>query len=171
MAEAEEQRGTAQGPGSAPAAGGASGAAGASGAELVGLSVAAGDLEITEQMARDMAAATGVDPDSGELPHTIAAPLTAGVQDALIGDPRLAIDLSRTMHTEQKIEVAAPLQVGGTYSATATVDTVRDAAGGRIIAFSTEVRDRAGEIVQTLRTSLLTAQPEETDTSGEADRA
>lgn len=129
-------------------------------AEPVGIDVDSGPLVLTDEIARRMRSATGLDPESAELPHTIAAPLTAPVQDALIGDPRLAIDLSRTMHTEQRIESARALEVGATYTATATVESVRAAAGGRLIAFVTIVRDEAGEVVQTLRTTLMSAPAE-----------
>lgn len=135
--------------------------------EPVGISVDSGPLELTPVMVREFSAVTHSDDGEEQVPHTIAAPLTAEVQDALIGDERLGIDLARTMHTEQRIEVSHPLEVGTTYTATATVESIRKAAGGRLITFVTEVRDPGGTIVQTLRTTLLSALAEndETETS------
>lgn len=138
-------------------------------AQLVGLTYESGPLELTPVMVRELAAVTGMDDAGGQVPHTVAAPLTAKVQDALIGDERLGIDLARTMHTEQRIEVAHPLEAGTTYTATATVETVRKAAGGRLITFAIDVRDAGGTRIQTLRTTLLSALPESEDAEGEGE--
>lgn len=132
----------------------------------VGISVDSGRLELTPVMVREFAAVTHSDDGGEQVPHTIAAPLTAGVQDTLIGDERLGIDLARTMHTEQRIESSHPLEVGTTYTASATVESIRKAAGGRLITFVTEVRDPGGTTVQTLRTTLLSALPESDESTG-----
>lgn len=130
--------------------------------QLVGLAARSEPLELTPVMVREFSDVTHTPlDDAGQaVPHTIAAPLTSPVQQALIDDERLEIDLSRTMHTEQRIEVSQPLEVGATYTATATVEAVRKAAGGRLITIATEVFDSGGEVVQTLRTTLLSALPE-----------
>lgn len=124
---------------------------------LVGISVDSGPLELTPVMVREFSAVTRTDDGGEQVPHTIAAPLTSGVQEKLIGDERLGIDLARTMHTEQHIEVSHPLEVGEIYTATATVESIRKAAGGRLITFAIDVRDAGGTTVQTLRTTLLSA--------------
>ena len=142
-------------------------AAGESG--LVGISFDSGPLELTPVMVREFAAVTHSDDGGEQVPHTIAAPLTSGVQEKLIGDERLGIDLARTMHTEQRIEVSHPLEVGTTYTATATVESIRKAAGGRLITFFTDVRDPGGSTVQTLRTTLLSALAEADESTGGAE--
>ncbi|HJE90112.1 MAG TPA: MaoC family dehydratase N-terminal domain-containing protein [Dietzia timorensis] len=142
-------------------------AAGESG--LVGISFDSGPLELTPVMVREFAAVTHSDDGGEQVPHTIAAPLTSGVQEKLIGDERLGIDLARTMHTEQRIEVSHPLEVGTTYTATATVESIRKAAGGRLITFVTDVRDPGGSTVQTLRTTLLSALAEADESTGGAE--
>ena len=142
-------------------------AAGESG--LVGISFDSGPLELTPVMVREFAAVTHSDDGGEQVPHTIAAPLTSGVQEKLIGDERLGVDLARTMHTEQRIEVSHPLEVGTTYTATATVESIRKAAGGRLITFVTDVRDPGGSTVQTLRTTLLSALAEADERTGGAE--
>lgn len=134
--------------------------------QLVGLAAHSEPLELTPVMVREFSAVTHTPTDDAgaPVPHTIAAPLTSSVQQALIDDDRLGIDLARTMHTEQRIEVTRPLEVGATYTATATVEAIRKAAGGRLITIVSEVLGSDGAVVQTLRTTLLSALPE-TDTA------
>lgn len=105
--------------------------------------------------------AESVGAPDGEVPATLAAALTSDVQRAVMVHPDLQIDLSRTLHTAQSSRHHRPIVVGDTLTATATVTGVRSARGGRMIGFDTVLRDSGGEVVQTLSSSLLTAEVEE----------
>ena len=121
--------------------------------------VVTGDpVTVTDEMVTRFAAAVGAPP--GQVPATLAAALTSDVQRGVMAHPDLRIDLSRTLHTAQSSEHRRPIGVGDVLAATATVTGVRSARGGRMIGFDTILRDGDGEVVQTLSSSLLTAEVE-----------
>lgn len=129
--------------------------------ELIGLRYAAAPLYLTSEAIARFSTSTGAAPErfSGQpqVAHTIAASLTAPVQAKLLEDPQVGIELARTMHTEQQITVHAPILADVGYQAEATITAVRETAAGRMISFSTTVRDPEDRIVQELTTTLLTA--------------
>lgn len=138
--------------------------------ESVGLSYAAGPLRLSAAQIAEFATATGAAPErfggSPQVPHTVAASLTAPVQEKLLDDDRLAIDLARTMHTEQSVTVHAPLAPETDYQAEARIEAVRDTAAGRMLSFRTTLRGPDDAIVQELTTTLLTAAPAEEEGQG-----
>lgn len=111
-------------------------------------------VTVTDGLIARFADAVGA--PSGQVPATLAAALTADVQQAVMQHPDLRIDLSRTLHTAQSSRHHRPIAVGDTLTATATVTGVRSARGGRMIGFDTVLTDAAGRAVQTLSSSLLT---------------
>lgn len=113
-------------------------------------------VTVTDVMVARFAEAVGAPSD--EVPATLAAALTAEVQQVVMAHPRLRIDLSRTLHTAQSSQHHRPVRVGDVLTPTATVTGVRSARGGRMIGFDTVLTDATGEAVQTLSSSLLTAE-------------
>lgn len=111
---------------------------------------------MTGERVTRFAEAVGAPP--GEVPATLAAALTSDVQRAVMAHPDLRIDLSRTLHTAQSSRHHRPITVGDTLTPTATVTGVRAARGGRMIGFDTVLHDTDGRAVQTLSSSLLTAE-------------
>lgn len=138
--------------------------------ECVGLSYAAGPLRLSAAEIAEFAVATGAAPERfdgvPQVPHTVAASLTAPVQQQLLDDDRLAVDLARTMHTEQSVTVHAPLAADTDYQAEARIESVRSTAAGRMIAFRTTLRGPDDAVVQELTTTLLTAAPAEQEGEG-----
>lgn len=123
--------------------------------------VVTGDpVTVTAGLAADFAAAVGAaDPATGSgVPVTLAAALTAPVQQAVMTHPALRIDLARTLHTAQSSRHHRPIVVGDRLTAIATVTSVRPARGGRMISFDTVLTDAGGAAVQTLSTTLLTGE-------------
>lgn len=113
-------------------------------------------VTVTDDMVARFAEAVGA--PTGHVPATMAAALTTDVQQAVMAHPDLRIDLPRTLHTAQSSQHHRPVAVGDTLTATATVTGVRSARGGRMIGFDTVLTDAAGRAVQTLSSSLLTAE-------------
>ena len=116
--------------------------------------VSGAPVEVTAERVADFAAAVRF--NGTGVPPTILAPLTADVQQQVMGHPQLEIDLSRTLHTAQTFEYIRPIVIGDVLTATATVTSVRPMRGGRAISFDTRVVDSSGEAVQVLGTTLLT---------------
>jgi MaoC dehydratase-like protein len=91
----------------------------------------------------------------GVPPTIVTVPEIAAGLDHVVSDPRLAIDLSRVLHGEQEYRWSRPVVVGETLTAAATIESVRDKGGLRLVVLGTEVRDEAGELVASGRSTLI----------------
>jgi acyl dehydratase len=85
----------------------------------------------------------------------VTVPEIAAGLDHVVSDPRLGIELSRVLHGEQEYRWARPVVVGETLTASATIESVRDKGGMRFVVLGTEVRDEAGELVASGRSTLI----------------
>jgi len=91
----------------------------------------------------------------GVPPTIVTVPEIAAGLDHVVSDPRLGIDLARVLHGEQEYTWSRPVVVGETLTAAATIESVRDRGGVRFVVLGTQVRDGAGELVASGRTTLI----------------
>jgi hypothetical protein len=91
----------------------------------------------------------------GVPPTIVTVPEIAAGLDHVVSDPRLGIDLSRVLHGEQEYRWSRPVVAGETLTASATIESVRHKGGMRFVVLSTDVRDEAGELVASGRSTLI----------------
>jgi MaoC dehydratase-like protein len=91
----------------------------------------------------------------GVPPTIVTVPEIEAGLDNVISDPRLGIDLTRVLHSEQEYRWSRPVVVGETLIGSATIESLRDKGGMRFLTLRTEVRDELGEIVASGRCTLL----------------
>jgi N-terminal half of MaoC dehydratase len=91
----------------------------------------------------------------GVPPTIVTVPEIAAGLDHVVSDPRLGIDLSRVLHAEQEYRWSRPVVAGETLTASATIESVRDKGGRRFVVLGTEVRDEAGDLVASGRSTLI----------------
>jgi hypothetical protein len=91
----------------------------------------------------------------GVPPTIVTVPEIAAGLDHVVSDPRLGIELSRVLHGEQEYRWSRPVVVGETLTASATIESVRDKGGMRFVVLGTEVRDEAGALVASGRSTLI----------------
>ena len=92
---------------------------------------------------------------AGVPPTIVTVPEIAAGLDHVVSDPRLGIELSRVLHGEQEYRWSRPVVVGETLTASATIESVRDKGGMRFVVLGTEVRDEAGALVASGRSTLI----------------
>lgn len=94
-------------------------------------------------------------------PPTFAAVLAARAWSALFEDAELHLELSRTIHTEQRFTWVRPLCAGDEVTATLTIDKVRFRANTAFLTLSVVLRTRAGDELCTAESTLLRTWPPE----------
>lgn len=128
--------------------------------------------EVGREKVREFAAAIG-DPDAAyrdeqvarQLGHPdVVAPPTFAVVvafralDVIVADPDLGLDYSRVLHGDQRFTYTRPVRAGDRLSATATIDTIRAAAGNDLLTVRSEIATVDGEHVCTA-TTIFVARP------------
>ena len=96
----------------------------------------------------------------------VVAPLTFAIivafrgLDAIVTDPALGLDYSRVVHGEQRFRYTRPVRAGDRLTATATIESVKSAAGNDVLGVRCELATEAGESVGTAWSTLVSRAPE-----------
>ncbi|KAA9151654.1 FAS1-like dehydratase domain-containing protein [Microbacterium lushaniae] len=88
-------------------------------------------------------------------PPTFAMVIQDLTLQQLLGEPDAGIELSRTVHAEQRFRYTRPIVAGDELTATLTVGGVRSVGGNAMVTSETEMTDAAGAHVVTATTVLL----------------
>lgn len=99
--------------------------------------------------------------DDPLAPPTFAAVLAARAWEGLFGDPDLDLQLSRTIHADQRFAWTRPLRAGDDITATLRIDKLRARANTAFITVSVALNTTAGEPVVTATSTLLHTWPQE----------
>lgn len=95
-----------------------------------------------------------------QAPPTFASVLAAQAWDGLFADPELDLELSRTIHADQRFVWTRPLRDGDEVRATLVIDKVRTRGNAAFITVSVTLETTAGETVVTSTSTLLHTWPE-----------
>lgn len=108
--------------------------------------------EFAAALGDDAAAYAGPEPIA---PPTFAAVLAADAWGALFADPELGLQLSRTIHTDQRFAWRRPLRAGDEVTATLTIAKVRTRGPAAWITLDVELATRDGETLCVATSNLL----------------
>ena len=104
---------------------------------------------------RDAAAAAAFGYTDVIAPPTFAIILSMRAGAQVIGDPALGLDYSKVVHGEQSFTYTRPIQAGDVLQVTASVESIRAAAGNDLITTRGDVTTADGEIVVTAFATLV----------------
>ncbi|MFP5416982.1 MAG: MaoC family dehydratase N-terminal domain-containing protein [Actinomycetes bacterium] len=96
-------------------------------------------------------------------PPTFAAVLAAAAWGNLFEDPELDMELSRTIHADQRFEWTRQLRAGDEVTATLTVDKVRSRGTTAFVTVTVALATTAGDSVCTATSTLLHTWPTKED--------
>lgn len=112
---------------------------------------APGSLTVTEERVRAFAATIGF--DSRGVPPTFPIVLAFDAMQAFLDAEQ--VDLHRIVHGEQRFVYERPLRIGDELRATLVVTGLRRIGGADVVATASEIRDAAGELVCTGKSTLV----------------
>ena len=108
---------------------------------------------VSEDKAREFAAATGASYDDGPVPATFPIVLAFDAMNSFLEAE--SIDLFRIVHGDQRFAYERPVRPGDVLSATLTVASLRQIGGNDIIGTRSLVTDADGELVCTTSATLV----------------
>jgi acyl dehydratase len=109
----------------------------------------------TSPLSRDVDAARAAGYPDLVAPPTFPIVVQQRTWDQLIGDPEAGIDLSRTLHGEQRFRASRPIVAGDELVATLTVASVRAIGGNAMVTAETVITDADGSHVVTATSVLM----------------
>jgi acyl dehydratase len=112
---------------------------------------------------RDEAAARKIGYDTLVAPLTFIAVFGFLAQEEFFKALDVELDLSRVLHTDQRIVYHRPVKVGDRLYCDVYVDSIRTMGGSDIIVTRNEITDQDGQVVQTLYTTLVGRHAEEVE--------
>lgn len=91
----------------------------------------------------------------GVPPTIVTVPeIEAGLRN-VVTDPELGVDLARVLHGEQEYVWARPIVAGEILTAESTIESIRGKSGMEFLTLGTELRDEAGDLVVSGRSTLI----------------
>lgn len=94
-------------------------------------------------------------------PPTFAVVLSSEAWGALFADPTLDMQLSRTVHVDQRFVWERPLRLGDAIVAQLTIEKVRARGNSAFVTIAVDLTTTEGERVCTASSTLLHTWPEE----------
>jgi hypothetical protein len=89
------------------------------------------------------------------VPPTFVTAAEFTVLPSVIGDPRLALDFSRVVHSSQDYAYERPLREGETLAVRARIESIKIKGGNGFLTVVMELRDADDALVCTARSQLL----------------
>jgi hypothetical protein len=111
-------------------------------------------FEVREEQVRAFARAIGDDGSSVPPTFVTVPEIRAGLAQ-VVGDEDLGMDFARVVHGEQEYEWSRPVRIGDVLEVRSTIESIRAKGGHEFLTLRTEMRDEAGALVVTARSSLI----------------
>ncbi|RMI45880.1 MaoC family dehydratase N-terminal domain-containing protein [Streptomyces triticirhizae] len=88
----------------------------------------------------------------------------------VVSDPKLGLDYSRVVHSDQKFAYVRPLRAGDRLTVTSTIESVKSLKGNDMLTVRGELHDETGALVATAHTKLVARSADEDAPAGEGER-
>ncbi|SOD61858.1 Acyl dehydratase [Streptomyces zhaozhouensis] len=88
----------------------------------------------------------------------------------VISDPKLGLDYSRVVHSEQKFSYVRPLRAGDRLSVSSTIESIKSLMGNDVLTVRGELHDETGALVATAHTKLVARSGGDDAPAGEGER-
>jgi len=89
------------------------------------------------------------------VPPTFVTAAEFTILPRVIQDPTLGLDFSRVIHSTQEYIYERPLRIGEALEARARIESVKVRAGTGFLTVVTELREPAGHLVATARSTFI----------------
>ena len=96
-------------------------------------------------------------------PSTLVAPPTFSIRislsqyESILTQPEIGVDWNRLVHGDQKFEIYRPIIAGDAFQCSATIETLRVAAGNEIITVRSDLHNGAELVVSSWSTLVVRA--------------
>ena len=122
--------------------------------DSVGRTFVGADLVTIKQSEIDAFAAVIGETDTSVAPPTFSIRVSLSQYEAILTQPDIGVDWTRLVHGDQKFEIYRPVVAGDVFKCSATIETLRVAAGNEIISVRSDLHN-GSELVASSWSTLV----------------
>ena len=123
--------------------------------DSVGRTFDSADLVTVTQSEIDAFAFVIGETDTGVAPPTFSIRITLSQFESILTKPEIGVDWQRLVHGDQKFEIYRPVIAGDTFKCSATIETLRVAAGNEIISVRSDLHNGSELVVSSWATLVV----------------
>ena len=125
--------------------------------DSVGRTFAGADSISISQSEIDAFAAVIGETDTSIAPPTFTIRISLDQFQNILTQPEIGLDWSRLVHGDQKFEIFRPIVAGDVFKCSATIETLRVAAGNEIISVRSDLHNGSELVVSSWSTLVVRA--------------
>ena len=123
--------------------------------DSVGRTFDSADLVTVTQSDIDAFASVIGETDTRVAPVTFSIRITLSQFESILTKPEIGVDWARLVHGDQKFEIYRPVIAGDIFKCSATIETLRVAAGNEIISVRSDLHNGSELVVSTWSTLVV----------------
>ncbi len=123
--------------------------------DSVGRTFVSADLVTVTQSEIDAFASVIGETDTRVAPATFSIRITLSQFESILTKPEIGVDWQRLVHGDQKFEIYRPVIAGDTFKCSATIETLRVAAGNEIISVRSDLHSGSELVVSSWATLVV----------------
>ena len=123
--------------------------------DSVGRTFTGADLVTVTQSEIDNFAAVIGENDTSVAPPTFSIRISLSQYENILTQPEIGVDWTRLVHGDQKFEIFRPIVAGDVLRCSATIETLRVAAGNEIISVRSELHNESELVVSSWSTLVV----------------
>ena len=123
--------------------------------DSVGRTFEGADLVTIKQSEIDAFAAVIGETDTSVAPPTFSIRLSLSQFESILTLPDIGVDWTRLVHGDQKFEIFRPVVAGDVFKCSATIETLRVAAGNEIILVRSDLYNGSELVVSSWSTLVV----------------
>jgi acyl dehydratase len=123
--------------------------------DSVGRTFTGADLVTVTQSEIDNFAAVIGENDTSVAPPTFSIRISLSQYENILTQPEIGVDWTRLVHGDQKFEIFRPIVAGDVLRCSATIETLRVAAGNEIISVRSDLHNESELVVSSWSTLVV----------------
>ena len=123
--------------------------------DSVGRTFDSADLVTVTQSEIDAFASVIGETDTRVAPPTFSMRITLSQFESILTKPEIGVDWQRLVHGDQKFEIYRPVIAGDIFKCSATIETLRVAAGNEIISVRSDLHNGSELVVSSWATLVV----------------
>ncbi len=123
--------------------------------DSVGRTFDSADLVTVTQSEIDAFASVIGEADTRVAPPTFSMRITLSQFESILTKPEIGVDWQRLVHGDQKFEIYRPVIAGDIFKCSATIETLRVAAGNEIISVRSDLHNGSELVVSSWATLVV----------------
>ena len=123
--------------------------------DSVGRTFDSADLVTVTQSEIDAFASVIGETDTRVAPATFSIRITLSQFESILTKPEIGVDWQRLVHGDQKFEIYRPVIAGDIFKCSATIETLRVAAGNEIISVRSDLHSGSELVVSSWATLVV----------------